>query len=197
MKLHFTIPFPDLFDRILAPLVLFYRKKRYGKPYRLIRLTDGYYAKVSQQDFYNLSKYDWYAREKSGCIHAVRFNNFCDTGPGILAMHRVIMNAPKGTLVDHQNRDGLDNLRENLRFATRSQNSQNIRKLRKASSKYQGVSFNKKLAKWIAQISIVGNHIYLGLFESEIDAARAYDKAALKFYGQGARLNFPETAYNS
>ncbi|MBN2020310.1 MAG: HNH endonuclease [Sedimentisphaerales bacterium] len=195
MKLRLTIPVPDWLDRICSWPVLIYRKIRYGKTYRLIHLTEGYYSKVDQRDFYDLNKYEWLLQENNGCLHAVRFNNFTDTHPRILAMHRVIMNAPKGKLVDHRNRDGLDNRSDNLRLATHSQNCQNRRKQKNASSKYLGVSYRKSDVRWIVRIMLNGENIYLGLFDNEIDAARAYDRAALKYYGEGAKLNFPREDY--
>jgi hypothetical protein len=102
------------------------------------------------------------------------------------------MDAPKGLLVDHRNLNGLDNRRSNLRLATHGENNQNKRKRKGASSRYIGVSFEKRIKKWSARIMYKGKAIWLGNFKNEIDAALAYDKAARKYYGEFARLNFPE-----
>jgi hypothetical protein len=100
------------------------------------------------------------------------------------------MNAPKGKIVDHRDRNGLNNTKQNLRLATRSQNNCNTMH-RRGSSKYRGVSREKETGKWKCKICFNGICIYLGLFEAEEDAARAYDKAAKELHGEFASLNFP------
>jgi hypothetical protein len=102
------------------------------------------------------------------------------------------MDNPKGLLVDHRNGDGLDNHRDNLRIATRSQNACNRHNTKsKASCRFSGLFFDKRRGKWMSRI-VVNGKIFLGYFDSEIDAARAYDAAAKKYHGEFARLNFPE-----
>lgn len=105
-------------------------------------------------------------------------------------MHRVIMDAKPGEQVDHKNHDGLDNRRCNLRIATGSQNGANQRKTR-GSSRYKGVSRQVRASKWQASIRLDSRSKHLGLFESEEDAAIAYDEAALAQWGDFAHLNFP------
>jgi hypothetical protein len=101
------------------------------------------------------------------------------------------MNAPPGILVDHRNNDGLDNRRDNLRLATFSQNNINCRRNKsKSSSRFVGVTFDKRKKQWRVRISVSRKRIFLGYFDSEIDAAKAYDQAAKKYYGEFARLNF-------
>ncbi|MGB7583176.1 MAG: AP2/ERF family transcription factor [Sedimentisphaerales bacterium] len=102
------------------------------------------------------------------------------------------MNAPKGTLVDHQNSDKLDNRRANLRLATNSQNQCNRRKTKNTSSQYKGVCLCPEKTHWYANIKHKGKKIWLGSFTSEIEAALAYDKAALEYHREFARLNFPQ-----
>jgi hypothetical protein len=102
------------------------------------------------------------------------------------------MNAPKGILVDHQNSNPLDNRRSNLRLATHLQNSHNRKKTKiKTTSKYLGVSFDKYRKKWHVRILHMGKRINLGRFADEDEAGRAYDAAAKKYFGEFARLNFP------
>lgn len=91
---------------------------------------------------------------------------------------------------DHVNRQPLDNRRPNLRGCTRSQNNAN-RHLRSGASEYRGVSWYKQIGKWYATCCINGTSIHLGTFTDEIDAAKAYDRAALKAFGEFANLNFP------
>ncbi len=108
-------------------------------------------------------------------------------------MHQEIIQVPKGMVVDHINHDGMDNRDANLRAATRAQNMRNRRKISKSSSsKYKGVTWKKDRSKWEASITFERKYIFLGHFENEIDAARAYDEAAKKYHGEFACLNFPK-----
>ncbi len=109
-------------------------------------------------------------------------------------MHQELVKVPDGMVVDHINHDGMDNRRANLRPATYSQNLYH-RKNRSGAkySKYKGVSWKKHNRKWEARIGFEKKEIHLGYFRSEIDAARAYDRAAKKYHGEFASLNFPES----
>jgi hypothetical protein len=113
-------------------------------------------------------------------------------------MHRVIMNAPADRFVDHKHGEGLDNRKENLRIVTCAQNQYNRRKMttRQTSSKYKGVYFRKNYKKYCAQIRYKGKRMHLGYFDNETDAAKAYDEAAKKLFGEFARLNFPNESQN-
>lgn len=101
------------------------------------------------------------------------------------------MNAGKDVLVDHINHNGLDNRKANLRFATCRQNAWNSRKGgNRGASRYKGVQWNKNSKKW--QAVIYNNNsrkIYLGFFDDEKAAARAYNEAAQKYHGEFALLN--------
>jgi hypothetical protein len=188
---------PDWLDRICAWPVLEYRKRKYGYPFRKITLNDGKYTIVDAGDYYILNSYDWYARKnQSGVYYAYRFNDSGE-GPKIEAMHRVIMGSPKGKLIDHRNGVGLDNRRENLRQATRIENCCNKKKPKNTSSKYMGVYYAKDTGKWRAKIKHNKKTFHLGRFVNEIDAAKAYDQAALKYHKEFARLNFPENRQNT
>jgi hypothetical protein len=108
-------------------------------------------------------------------------------------LHRYVLNAPRGLVVDHRDSDGLNNRRWNLRVATHAQNSANCIKPRLAggtSSRFKGIDFCH--GRWVARIRAGGRRHFLGSFESEETAARAYDNAALEHHGEFARLNFPE-----
>jgi hypothetical protein len=108
-------------------------------------------------------------------------------------MHREILNPPGHLMVDHINHNGLDNRKANLRLATCAQNSYNRRQGRKnKSSKYTGVSWKQWTKKWAAIICYKKKNIIVGYFENEIQAAKAYDKAAKKYHGEFASLNFME-----
>lgn len=159
------------------------RKFDFTQPldYKLIPLTNGKFAKVDNEDFEELSKINWQ-------YHAKR--NYVVSNLG--RMHRLIMSCPNGMHVDHINHDRLDNRRSNLRICTPEENTWNTRSLRKSSSKFKGVSYFKKNGKWRASISFKGKFISLGYFINEVDAAIAYDIAALKYYKDFGCLNFPD-----
>lgn len=115
-----------------------------------------------------------------------------------IKMHRVVMERHLGRplkrneLIDHVNCNGLDNHIKNLRVVDARQNSQHVRpRGGNKSSIYKGVSFNKSCNRWQAYI-YDKKHIHLGLFDSEIDAAIAYDRAAEEVFGEYSYLNFPK-----
>jgi len=107
-------------------------------------------------------------------------------------MHRAIMNPPDGTVVDHINRNSLNNRRCNLRICTQKENLRNGRPSRRSTSRFKGVYFDKQTRKWIAKIGYNGKTIHLGSFEDEVEAAKAYDRKAYELFGDFAYLNFPE-----
>jgi hypothetical protein len=191
--IHIRIPI--WLDLIFAWPLLLYRQWKFGYTYRRIWLGEGEFTILDQQDYYRLSKYKWYIKGNFGKFYAARNYKYDSRQTKTVSMHREIMNAPGGLLVDHRNRDGLDNRRENLRLATYSQNNCNKIKRKNTSSKFTGVCFNKQGKRWGVNISNKGKRIFLGYFDSEIDAAKAYDEAAKKYHGEFARLNFPEENY--
>jgi hypothetical protein len=91
--------------------------------------------------------------------------------------------------VDHINGNGTDNRRENLRVVTHAQNLMNRPGWRKSSSKYKGVTFYKRDQKWQAKICPSGKTMHLGYFDQELDAAKAYNAAAMQHFGKYAVLN--------
>jgi len=107
-----------------------------------------------------------------------------------IAMHRIIMDCPKGMIVDHINHNGLDNRKCNLRICTHSENGRNVKKHRiDTSSRYKGVCKKTKEKNYSAQITIDKKRIHIGTFKTEDQAAIAYNIAALKHHGEYASLN--------
>lgn len=152
-----------------------------------IRLHNGMVTKVDDSDYDFLNKFNWTAHyhRKSRSWYAERNYNH-----KTILMHRVIMSCEDGKIVDHADRDTLNNLRSNLRIATRSQNCANRRARKdKMTSQFLGVAFEKDRKKWTARIRKDLKGYRLGSFDSEIEAAKAYNQAAIKFHGEFANLN--------
>ncbi len=153
---------------------------------RYIALTKGKFAIVDAADYEWLSQYKWHL-VAPGKLYAGRKEN----GKTIY-MHREIMQPPPGMMIDHINGNGLDDRRANMRACTNQQNMRNLRKRCSGSSIYKGVYYDKRRRTWYARICHNSKSIHLGTFPTEIEAARAYDRAARELFGEFARLNFPE-----
>jgi hypothetical protein len=148
-----------------------------------IPLGGGVYAYVDAADFDRLNQWTWRLRGE----YAARWHK----GKAIY-LHHEIMQPPEGMVIDHMNRNKLDDTRANLRACTLRENARNRDKERGTSSRFRGVRYCKDRDKWRAQIGFEGKPIFLGYFTEEIEAARAYDRAAAAYFGESARLNFPE-----
>lgn len=85
--------------------------------------------------------------------------------------------------------NSLNNQRLNLRDATHAQNSMNRRSYRGSTSKYKGVFWDAQFQKWHARITVAGKQKFLGRYLDELDAAAAYDRAAIETFGEFGRLN--------
>jgi len=136
-----------------------------------------------KEDLSLINKYWWHLTTSYGNKYiSTRINN------KTVLLHRLILNYPNDD-IDHINHDGLDCRRINLRVCSRSENMGNRRKKKPASSLYKGVYFYCKHGKWKAQIQVKGKKIALGTYENEINAAAAYNKAAVFYFGEYANLN--------
>jgi hypothetical protein len=153
---------------------------------RFIPLTRGKVAIVDAEDYEKLSKYKWYVSDKGCGFYACRQENNKKC-----YMHREIIQVRKGLVVDHIDHNGLNNRRNNLRACTVAENLWNCRGSNK-SSRFKGVHRKKNKEKWIAQIRKNKKYVCIGHFDSEVKAAKAYDKMASKLFGEFVYLNFPE-----
>lgn len=154
-----------------------------------IELTQGKVATVDEQDFEHLSQWKWSAVKKGKKYYAVRQEGARGNQKNIY-MHRQIMNAGAAELVDHADRDTLNNTRSNLRFCNWQQNAANSTSPGNKCG-YRGVSIDRKLngKPFLASIQVNGRSRHLGCFATAEEAAAAYDTAALKQWGEFAVLN--------
>lgn len=170
-------------------------------PYsKQIPLTRGRFATVNYHWYQFLIQWRWHLdRDRKGGEYA---SSSLGANGSKMKMHRLILGLMKGDkhLVDHKDHNGLNNICNNLRIANFRQNAANTLSKRNSTSRYLGVSSrylnkNKNNKRWEVQISIYGKGKYIGQFpytpEGEIQAAKAYDKIAIKVHGEFANLNFP------
>lgn len=156
-----------------------------------IKLTKGQFALVDYEDYDWITQWKWYALNPAAGIYYAYRRKIINKKVYDIAMHKTIMRC-SSNLVDHINGNSLDNRKENLRICTKQQNNMNRPGDKNTSSKYKGVSWNKLMKKWTAQITINGKSQTLGSYAKEKDAARIYDSLANKIHNKFARLNFKD-----
>lgn len=154
-----------------------------------IELTKGQVALVDDLDYIILSAWKWVASKNGNTFYALR--HFMEGGKKHkIYMHRYLMGeTDKKVFIDHRDRNGLNNQRDNLRVCTKAQNYANRNKAKNCSSKYVGVSWHKKSGKWAVMLCKDYKPIYIGLFTSEEAAAKAYNEAAIRIHGEFATTN--------
>ena len=162
---------------------------------RLIQLTYGKWATVSEEDYEWLNIYNWHAQyyEENDTWYALRSRTKGEKGSGRIAMHREVLGItdPK-EMADHIDHDGLHNHRPNVRKCTNSGNQRNQRVRKGCTSKYKGVCWHKLRKKWHAMIFLDGKLTFLGGSHDEKVCARRYNMAAIYFYEEHACINTEE-----
>lgn len=139
--------------------------------------------KVDARDRHLLRTYHFTLKNKRGKWYAET-----KVAGRTVGLHRLVLGVDDPTIiVDHVDRDGLNNRRRNLRAATKSQNAANVAPRSGCSSAYKGV--DRRGNRWRARVMLSGRYVHLGLFERERDAAAAYDHAVLEHFGEFAVTN--------
>lgn len=148
-----------------------------------IPLTQGFVAVIDEADWPLVQDYKWSVAVRRDA-YATRQYAQTFVGRSIVLMHRLLLGAEPGQTVDHEDGDGLNNRRSNLRLATTSQDGANNNRAR-ARSGYRGVYPNKQ--RWMARVSST----YIGRFDTPEEAALARDEAMRQTFGVFGRYNFP------
>lgn len=158
-----------------------------------------HFAIVDDEDYERVNQYNWCVVEDHNVFYAMRSEcipkekRVGKTRQKTIKMHRFILGISDiSILVDHNDHDGLNNQKYNLRTTNHSGNMSNRRSHKGSTSKYLGVSWAKHARKWNSSLWVIDKTLNLGYFESEEEAAKIYDEAAKKYHGEFANLNFKE-----
>lgn len=144
-----------------------------------VPLTQGKFTLIDESDMGVLGARKWHAIKNKNRFYAV------SSKPKFTQLHRAILDAKRGELVNHINGDGLDNRRSNIRVCTAGGNAHNQKLHSNNTSGFKGVQFSKSKQRWF---SIIAQKI-CGYFRNPVDAALAYDRAAIEMFGDFAMTN--------
>lgn len=166
---------------------------------KTIPLTQGFVALVDDEDFERVSAFKWFIHKAGNSLYAAHDSRvrLPRKGPGkrrlrqgkVILLHRFLLRGSK--YVHHRDGNGLNNQKTNLLGCTQQQNLSGFQLKRGTTSKYRGVCHPEGRRKWKAQITVGYKTIYLGTFDSETDAARAYDAASRRYSKEFSAPNFP------
>jgi hypothetical protein len=154
-----------------------------------IILTQGKVAIVDNEDYDYLNQFKWYASNKNGKFYVARTIRVSKNKKNYILMHRFIMKPDKGMVIDHLDGNPLNNKKNNLRICTHAENMRNSKININNKSGYKGVSYQENRNNYRASIKFNNKTINIGDFIDPIDAARAYNAAALKYHREFAHLN--------
>lgn len=150
-----------------------------------INLSSGKFALVDNEDYWFLRRFKWYFDGNYAYMQRSGKN---------IAMHRLITMVSDGFVIDHKNRDKLDNRKDNLRICSHRDNNRNCMTKKTGYFLYKGVGQSTGSKRFYARIRVDKKPLYLGSYPTQEDAAMAYDAAAVKYFGEFAKLNFEHPA---
>lgn len=158
-----------------------------------VELTNGYKAFVNLEDYPLVCSHNWHSSvrfDRLGNVRTVYAQTDIKVGSvwKTVFMHRLLLGLPVGLQVDHEDGNGLNNTRDNLRLATSSQNQHNKGLGHNNKSGYKGVSFDKQYQKWSADIYINYKRIKLGRFDTKEEAAKVYAEASERHHKDFGRV---------
>lgn len=162
-----------------------------------IQLSQGLAATIDESDYSDVARFKWTVSRKNGKFYAVRrvhlgpISKYTYAGK-MVYLHSHLMAPARGQVVDHINGDPLDCRRSNMRVCSNTENARNRTRGKNNTSGYKGVVYTPKTGRWRAYIMVNRKGIHIGYFSTPAEAARAYDAAALKYFGEFANLNFPK-----
>lgn len=162
---------------------------------REIVLSNGMISLVDDEIHDLINQWKWRAKEwRVGKFYATRStrHDLDKKKFQLIYMHRFIVGDKPGFVIDHINRNSLDNRKENLRYVTISQNGWNTEKQKRNTTGFKGVRLDKRRNKFYPGITVNSQFFWGGYFDAAEDAARAYDLLAKKHHGEFATLNFPK-----
>lgn len=162
---------------------------------REIQLTQGVVAIVDAADFERLVAFKWHVTPRSRKVQAQYARRRDPLTGKHIWMHREVIGAPVGVVVDHINRNSLDNRRQNLRLCTARENGINRTSSGRAGHGFRGVKRVNEpghSVRYAAMITSRGKRLERGYFKTPREAALHYDKLAIELHGEFAVLNFPE-----
>ncbi len=151
-----------------------------------IKLTQGKYTLVDNDDYEMLNMHKWYVKKGENTFYAVRSIFLKNGKQTTLRMHRLLIDAPNGLEVDHEDGNGLNNQKSNIRLATRSQNRMNRPKQSRNTSGFKGVSWDKTHKVWMAYITLNSVQKNLGYFKSKQEAYQVRREASIEYHKEFA-----------
>lgn len=167
------------------------KKSSKSKPWCYIPVNKGHKAKIDKEDYDRVSEYTWRVITRDSGRMRVVTSISTPKGTRQLSLAQFLMKPPKGKMAyPRRFMEELDFRKSNLIICSMSERQRMLPKSRRfGSSQFKGVYYMEKEKKWRAQIEVEREHISLGVYQSETDAALAYNKAAKKYFGEMAYQN--------